>query len=108
MSKYILGQVFLDRYEVEKAHRQMCTSLFGGCETDAEWEEYASSKARKVFTIVVGIPVGIVGAAVGIAWTIATAPLRIFAKIVKEVGEVYLISTNPFVLYKESNKEASE
>ncbi len=108
MSKYILGQAFLDRYEIEKEHRMMCTDLFGGCETDAEWEEYASSKARKVLNIVVGIPVGIVGAAVGIAWAIATAPLRIFAKIVKEVGGLYLIITNPFVLYKEGKKEASE
>lgn len=108
MSKYILGQVFLDRYEVEKEHRRMCIDLFGGCETDAEWEEYASSKDRKVFTIVVGIPVGIVGAVVGIAWTIATAPLRIFARIVKEVGEVYLFATNPFVLYKNEEKEASD
>lgn len=108
MSKYILGQVFLDRGEIEEAYKVRSLGLFGSKNTESEWEEFARSKERKVFAILLGVPIGLIGATFGVAWAIATAPLRIFAKAVKEYGEVYLLTSNAFVLYKNEEKEASE
>ena len=108
MSKYILGQVFLDRYEIEKEYKRRSLGMFGSMSSEGEWESFARSTTRKVFAILVGFSVGLVGATASVAWEIITAPLRIFARAVKEYGEVYLLTTNPFILYKESDKGASE
>ena len=108
MSKYILGQVFLDRGEIENAYKMRSLGMFGSMSSEGEWEEFARSMTRKVFAIIVGIPVGLIGATASVAWAIVTAPLRIFAKAVKEFGEVYLLTSNAFVLYKNEEKGASE
>lgn len=108
MSKYILGQVFLDRGEIEEAYKCRSLGMFGSKSTESEWEEFARSTERKVFAILVGIPIGIIGATVSVAWAIVTAPLRIFARAVKEYGELYLLTSNAFVLYKDKEKGVSE
>lgn len=107
MSKYILGQVFFDRNEIEQEYKRRSLGMFGSMNSEGEWEEFASSTARKVFAILIGLPVGLIGATASVAWAIVTAPLRIFAHAVKEYGEAFLLTTNAFVLYKEE-KEASE
>lgn len=108
MSKYILGQIFLDRGEIEEAYKCRSLGMFGSMSSEGEWEEFARSKTRKVFAILVGIPMGIIVATASVAWAVLTAPLKIFARAVKECGEVYLLTSNAFVLYKEGKKEASE
>ena len=107
MSKYILGQVFLDRADVETASKGLTMGVFRAVESEDEWNEFARSTARKVL-LIASIPVALAAAVAHIAWAIVTAPLRIFALVVKDMGELYLTVTNPFVLYKDEEKEASE
>lgn len=107
MSKYILGQVFLDRADVETASKSLTMGVFGAVESEDEWNEFARSTARKVL-LIASIPVALAAAAAHIVWEVVKTPIRIFALVVKELGELYLTVTNPFVLYKDEEKEASE
>ena len=108
MSKYILGQFFLDRADVEEASKGLSMNVFGAITDEAEWNEFARSTARKVL-LIASIPVGLAAAAAHIAWEVVKTPIRIFALTVKEIGELYLTVTNPFVLYRRNEeKEASD
>ena len=110
MAKYILGQVFRNREELEKYNKDVSCEyyeMFTGKKWD-DIDDWCKGNGRKVLSIV-AIPFDLADALVRIAIHVAVAPLKVLAFAVKELGEVVLRATNGFVLYpKKDEKEVSD
>lgn len=103
--KHILGVTFCDRVELEGFATDLVQAMTNDSEKTAK---LMGGWLRKVGLPCVMLTFGLFGVVMKICSELVKAPIRIFLVAVKELGEIVMISTNPFVLCKNEEKEASE
>lgn len=101
--KHILGVTFCDRKELEGSATDLVRALT--CD-EKRTAKFMGSWLRKIGLPIAMLTVGLFGAVLHMCWELVKTPIRLFLILIKELGEIVLISTNPFVLKNE--KEVSD